>query len=39
AQDQLGKAHRWKYLYEVNKERIKDPNKLKVGQKIIIPVE
>lgn len=39
AQEQLGKAHRWKYLYELNKERIKDPNKLKVGQKIIIPIE
>jgi len=39
AQEQLGKAHRWKYLYELNKDRIKDPNKLKVGQKIIIPIE
>jgi len=39
AQEQLGKAHRWKYLYELNKDRIKDPNKLKVGQKITIPIE
>jgi len=39
AQRELGAAHRWKYLYEINKDRIKDPNKLKVGQKIIIPVE
>lgn len=39
AQEQLGKAHRWKYLHEFNKDRIKDPNKLKVGQKIIIPIE
>ena len=39
AKEQLGAAHRWKYLYELNKDRIKDPNKLKVGQKIIIPVE
>lgn len=39
AQEQLGKAHRWKYLYELNKDRIKNPDKLKVGQKIIIPVE
>lgn len=39
AQEQLGKAHRWKYLYELNKDRIKDPNKLRVGQRIIIPIE
>ncbi len=39
AQEQLGRASRWKYLYELNKDRIKDPNKLKVGQKIIIPIE
>jgi len=39
AQEQLGAAHRWKYLYELNKDRIKDPNKLRVGQVILIPVE
>lgn len=39
AKEQLGAAHRWKYLYELNKNRIKDPNKLKVGQRIIIPIE
>jgi outer membrane protein OmpA-like peptidoglycan-associated protein len=39
AKEQLGAAHRWKYLYELNKDKIKDPNKLKKGQKIIIPVE
>ncbi|MFH1664573.1 MAG: OmpA family protein [Candidatus Omnitrophota bacterium] len=39
AQARLGAGHRWKYLYEVNKDRIKDPNKLKAGQRIIIPVE
>ena len=39
AQKELGAAHRWKYLYELNKDRIKDPNKLKVGQKLVIPVE
>jgi outer membrane protein OmpA-like peptidoglycan-associated protein len=39
AQEQLGKAHRWKYLYELNKDVIKDPNKLKPGGKIIIPIE
>lgn len=39
AQKEYGKAYRWKYLYELNKDKIKNPNKLKVGQKIIIPVE
>ncbi len=39
AKEQLGAAHRWQYLYEINKDRIKDPHKLKKGQKIIIPVE
>ena len=39
AHEQLGNAARWKYLYELNKDRIKDPNRLKVGQKIIIPIE
>jgi len=39
AKDHLGAAHRWKYLYELNKDRIKDPNKLKPGKKIIIPIE
>jgi len=39
AQNEYGGAHRWKYLYEFNKDRIKNPNKLKAGQKILIPVE
>lgn len=39
AQKELGGAHRWKFLYELNKDVIKDPNKLKVGQKLLIPVE
>ncbi len=39
AQQELGGAHRWKYLYELNKDKIKNPNKLKVGQTLIIPVE
>ncbi|MGE5197142.1 MAG: OmpA family protein [Deltaproteobacteria bacterium] len=36
---EYGKPYRWKYLYELNKDTIKNPNKLKPGQKIIIPVE
>jgi outer membrane protein OmpA-like peptidoglycan-associated protein len=39
AEKKLGSGHRWKYLYELNKERIKKPNKLKAGQKLIIPIE
>jgi outer membrane protein OmpA-like peptidoglycan-associated protein len=39
AEKELGSGHRWKYLYELNKEQIKNPNKLKGGQKIIIPIE
>ena len=39
AQNEYGGAHRWKYLYEFNKDRIKDPNRLRAGQKILIPEE
>jgi len=39
ARKELGKAYRWKYLYELNSDVIKNPNKLKAGKKIIIPVE
>ncbi len=39
AQKELGNGNRWKYLYELNKNAIKDPNKLKAGVTIIIPVE
>lgn len=34
-----GRGYRWKYLYEFNKNKIKDPNKLKPGTKILLPVE
>ena len=36
---EMGNGNRWKYLYELNKERIKNPNKLKAGVVILIPVE
>ena len=39
AQHEMGSGHRWKYLYEFNKDRIKNPKKLRAGTKIIIPVE
>jgi Outer membrane protein and related peptidoglycan-associated (lipo)proteins len=39
AQKELGKGYRWNYLYEINKDKIRDPNKLKPGTVIVIPVE
>ncbi len=39
AQTEMGNGNRWKYLYELNKDRIKNPNKLRKGTVIIIPVE
>ncbi|MEW5759103.1 MAG: OmpA family protein [Candidatus Omnitrophota bacterium] len=39
AEKELGNGNRWKYLYEFNKDRIKNPKKLKAGQVILIPVE
>lgn len=39
AQKEMGGGHRWKYLYEINKDKIKNPNKLRVGTKITIPIE
>ena len=39
AEKEMGNSKRWQYLYELNKDRIKNPNKLKKGTVIIIPVE
>lgn len=39
AAQQLGDGHRWKYLYEFNNDIIDNPNKLKAGTVINIPVE
>ncbi len=39
ARKELGNPSKWKYLYEINKNKIGDPNKLKAGTKIVIPVE
>ncbi len=39
AEREMGSGHRWKYLYELNKDRIKNPKKLKAGTVIIIPIE
>ena len=34
---EYGNAHCWIYLYEANKQKISDPSKLQIGQKIVIP--
>lgn len=39
AKEQLGSGYRWKYIYELNKDKIKNPDKLKAGMTILIPVE
>jgi outer membrane protein OmpA-like peptidoglycan-associated protein len=39
AASQLGNGNRWKNIYELNKEKIKNPNKLKAGTRIVIPIE
>jgi len=39
AEKEYGGGHRWNYLYEFNKDKIKNPNKLRPGQKILIPIE
>ena len=39
AEKELGSGFRWQSIYELNKDKIKGPNKLKVGQKIIIPAK
>lgn len=39
AEREMGGGHRWKYLYELNKDKIKNPKKLKAGTVIVIPVE
>jgi len=39
AAKELGSGHRWKYIYELNKEKIKNPDKLRVGTRLEIPVE
>ncbi len=37
AQEYLGDAKRWKEIYNANKDQIKDPNLIYVGQKLNIP--
>ncbi len=37
AEKTLGDAGRWKEIYEANKDTVKDPNKIYVGQRLTIP--
>lgn len=39
AQKELGDGNKWKNIYELNKEKIKNPNKLKAGKRLLIPIE
>jgi len=39
AAKECGSGYRWKNIYELNKDKIKNPNKLKKGTKILIPIE
>ena len=39
AEKELGSGSHWQSIYELNKDKMKGPNKLKAGQKIIIPVK
>ncbi len=36
---EYGDGNQWRRLYNFNRDRLKNPNKLKIGQKIIIPIE
>ena len=37
ASDYLGSAHKWMQIWEANKTRLPNPNRLKVGVSIVIP--
>lgn len=39
SEEQMGGIHRWQYLYEFNKQRIKSPDSLQPGTVITIPIE
>jgi nucleoid-associated protein YgaU len=32
-----GDEHQWRKIWEANKDQISDPNKIKIGQQLIIP--
>jgi nucleoid-associated protein YgaU len=37
ARTYYGNASKWRDIYEANRSQISDPNKIKVGQKLVIP--
>lgn len=37
AQRQLGDANRWKEIYNLNRDKISNPNKISIGQILILP--
>lgn len=37
ARTYYGNASRWRDIYEANRSQVSDPNKIKVGQKLVIP--
>ena len=37
AKEQLGNASRWPEIFELNKDQIKDPNLIRVGQELQLP--
>jgi len=39
AEKEYGDGHQWRRLYEFNRERIRDPQNLRPGQEIEIPIE
>ena len=39
AREVLGDTNRWKEIWEANKDAIPNPNSIKVGQELRIPVE
>lgn len=39
AQEQLGSGHRWSEIYEANKNTVKNPDRIQIGQVLHIPGE
>ena len=39
AEDMYGDGKKWKNIYRFNKDKIKDPNRIKAGLKLVIPIE
>lgn len=37
AQELLGDVERWTEIYEANRDKIKDPNVIRLGQELTIP--